>query len=642
MSDSILFLWNYLQVYEEVVEVKREYDNIELLKCDPELVLTNILPQIKKISPRAIIAMPITGNLISSKIDIPVIILYPGSLDFLEAFIEASRFSNKISYIGHSLPFLEEYFPRLESYLGIKINKYLYEGPSQRERILNGVPEEDKEVAVVTGDFVKRSIQERGGKALIVNFGRIAVLQALSTAMQVIKSKDEEVKKSKWLQLLLDLTNDGVIGTDGYGTINVFNKNAGIYLGLLHEDVIGENIKHLDERHPIKVLLGKDEDKPQENESKICIYKDKNFLVNKSILDQKGVILTFKDESEIKKLQVAIHREAVKRGMVSGYRFEDIVGKSKNTLSIIKIAKKYAKSDMTLLITGETGVGKEIFAQSIHDYSDRKTGPFVAINCATIPENLLESELFGYVGGSFTGAKREGKRGLFELAHGGTIFLDEIGDMSLAIQARLLRVLQNKEIRQLGGDKIVPVDVRVIAATNRSLDQAIIENKFRQDLYYRISILILFIPPLRQRKEDIPELVKYFLIEKAVKYKKSVAVMDNKLLQIIMECDWPGNVRQLEGFIEKYVFLYEENDNEIYNQLLNELTVEKSKVEALEDSMDQLAIHIGSIENMEKQIISKLLKKYKISELSKVLGISRTTLWRKLKNYGFKIEQVFH
>ena len=218
------------------------------------------------------------------------------------------------------------------------------------------------------------------------------------------------------------------------------------------------------------------------------------------------------------------------------------------------MARKYAASYSNVLITGESGTGKELFAQSIHSGSPCRIGPFVAVNCAALPESLLESELFGYEEGAFTGAKKGGKAGLFELAHNGTIFLDEIGDMPLSLQSRLLRVLQEKEVIRLGGSQVIPVNNRIICATNKNLAHKVEEGLFREDLYYRINILQIHIPPLREHPEDIPVLARLLFEKKCKEIKKRKEIRTN-LLQMLKRYHWPGNVRQLDAFLERLLVL---------------------------------------------------------------------------------------
>ncbi|MDX5657908.1 sigma-54 interaction domain-containing protein, partial [Clostridioides difficile] len=278
------------------------------------------------------------------------------------------------------------------------------------------------------------------------------------------------------------------------------------------------------------------------------ILSQKPFYLYKSI---EGCLITLKDVNNIEILEQKIRSDSVKRGYVAKYKFNNIIGNSSIIKDCIKKAKKMALTDNPILITGETGTGKEAFTQSIHNHSNRKNKPFVAINCASLPSELLESELFGYEDGSFTGAKKGGKKGLFELAHTGTIFLDEIGDMPHDLQVKLLRVLQEKEIRKIGGTSIIPIDVRILAATNKDLEKLIIENKFRMDLFYRISMFTLDLPPLRKRLEDIPLLLESFLKELPYKNIK----LDKSLLEALNSYTWMGNIRELRNCVEYMAYM---------------------------------------------------------------------------------------
>ncbi|OAA84965.1 sigma-54 interaction domain-containing protein [Clostridium ljungdahlii] len=243
------------------------------------------------------------------------------------------------------------------------------------------------------------------------------------------------------------------------------------------------------------------------------------------------------------------------KGLIARYDFNSIKTNSSSIKECIKLSNKVAKSDLTVLITGESGTGKELFAQSIHNASLRKNWPFVAINCAAVPESLLESELFGYESGAFTGARKEGKVGLFEQANMGTIFLDEIGDMPLTLQARLLRVLQERQVMRIGSDRLINVDIRVIAATNKNLLQMVEEGQFREDLFYRINVLPINIPPVRERKEDIISLIKYFMGR-----KKTIRLSD-EVMEIFMNYSWPGNIREIQN-VASYIKIMND-DNEV-------------------------------------------------------------------------------
>ena len=252
-------------------------------------------------------------------------------------------------------------------------------------------------------------------------------------------------------------------------------------------------------------------------------------------------------QSSERKIRIGLHE----KGLIAKYCFADILGTSPSLTSAVEIARSYASARATVLITGETGTGKELFAQSIHAASPRQAGPFVVVNCATLDKNLLESELFGYVEGAFTGALKGGKAGLFELAHTGTLFLDEIGEIPLDLQAKLLRVLQEREIRRLGSGTVVPVDVRIVAATNRDLAQEVAQGSFRADLYYRLNILSVHIPPLRQRNGDVPILADAFFRTFA---GEQYGALQSRVAQVMGRLEgysWPGNIRELQNFVER-------------------------------------------------------------------------------------------
>jgi len=311
---------------------------------------------------------------------------------------------------------------------------------------------------------------------------------------------------------------------------------------------------------------------------------------------------------------------------------ENIIGESAIIQSTKREALIASKSTSTVLITGESGTGKELFARAIHNHSDRSENPFVAVNCAAIPDNLLESELFGYEEGAFTGAKKGGNLGKFELADKGTIFLDEIGDMSLHLQAKLLRVLQEKELNKLGGNSNKIIDVRVIAATNKDLETMVSNGSFREDLYYRLNVIPISLPSLRERKEDIPLLIDFMIEDYARKLNKDVQYIDENAVEVLKGYNWAGNIRELQNIIEYSVNM--SSSNRITVDMLPSKVNKKNSNPAIIDNEG-----IECLEDLEKREIIKALNKYKNykkdKELSaKALGISRATLYRKLDKYN--------
>jgi len=279
-----------------------------------------------------------------------------------------------------------------------------------------------------------------------------------------------------------------------------------------------------------------------------------NTVVTKRVLNtpnkDKNFIIILKDAESIHNIEIGIRKSMVKKGYVAKYNFDDIVYHSKSMKDTMERAKKISTLDVTTLIYGDTGTGKELLAHSIHNNSSRKNYPFLAINCAAISENLLESELFGYEEGSFTGAKKGGKKGLFELAHNGTLFLDELSSISQRMQVKLLRVLQEREIMRIGGTTLIPINVRVIAVTNENLERLIDEGSFRKDLYYRINNFTINIPPLKDRREDIP-----FIIESIMQSHNSKKQIDANLMNFLMNYKWPGNIRELKNCIEYLIYM---------------------------------------------------------------------------------------
>ena len=328
--------------------------------------------------------------------------------------------------------------------------------------------------------------------------------------------------------------------------------------------------------------------------------------------------------------------------IVSKTEVEGIVAKSPKILEIIETIKNIANTSATVLITGESGVGKEVFAKAIHQLSDRADKPFIKINCAAIPEDLLESELFGYEKGAFTGANKT-KKGKFELANGGSIFLDEIGDMPLSLQAKILRVLQEKEIEKLGSSSPIKVDVRIIAATNKDLERMVVEGTFREDLYYRLNVIPIHIPPLRERKEDIPVLVYYFLDKFNKTYAKKLTI-SKKLIDLFIQYQWPGNVRQLQNTIERMVILAKSpvlDVKDLPYDLKNKM-LEKSNKEILIKNEKIVEKQLPkTVEQLEKEAIIKALEesRYVIKKAAQILGMTPRQVRYRIEKYKIPLKK---
>ncbi|WP_407314487.1 sigma-54 interaction domain-containing protein [Desulfosporosinus sp. SB140] len=375
----------------------------------------------------------------------------------------------------------------------------------------------------------------------------------------------------------------------------------------------------------IQFLLGKRDEKVIEVSGKQVYTR---FVPLDAGIGHRGEIVTIDEVSVIQDFERKIRLSLNKKGFYAKYVFDDILGSSELIHNAISKAIKFSKYNANVLIYGETGTGKELFAQSIHNESTRKSGPFVSVNCASIPPSLMESELFGYVEGAFTGARRGGKLGLFELAHGGTIFLDEIGELSFEIQGRLLRVLQEKEVMRIGDDKIIPIDTRVICATNKNLLEIVREGKFREDLYYRINVLKITLPALRERREDIRILFHDFIARYENEYGKRVTIED-KAFGTLEEYNWPGNIRELKNLAEKTIAFIDHKGSVtklFITEMLNEECSTQKGVPTI------VVPETGDLRTMEREMVKQLIARYGQAEVCRKYKINRTTLWRRIND----------
>jgi len=339
---------------------------------------------------------------------------------------------------------------------------------------------------------------------------------------------------------------------------------------------------------------------------------------------------------EKRRLQNEINalRETVKKQR----EFKEIIGQSENIKDVLELVTRVAPLDSTVLITGESGTGKELIANAIHQRSERSDGPFIKVNCAAISEGLLESELFGHEKGAFTGAHIQ-RLGKFELAHQGTIFLDEVGDMSLATQSKLLRVLEQKELERVGGTRTLKVDIRVIAATNQDLSRAMKEERFREDLYFRLNVFPIELPPLRERKEDIPLLVDHFIEETNLKLGTCINSLSKDAMELLLGYQWPGNIRELKNIIERAATLAEED-------LITSKTITlsfKGPKERPDFGLPELPTSLGeTVEKIERQLIINALQKTGGTQIeaAKILGINEKNLWKKIKKHKIDVKEL--
>ncbi|MFC4777375.1 sigma-54 interaction domain-containing protein [Paenibacillus sp. GCM10023252] len=367
---------------------------------------------------------------------------------------------------------------------------------------------------------------------------------------------------------VLDGVNDGILAIDGSGKVTVFNDIMESALKVTSRFAIGKPLGSVISNQELILFILHDSD----DTNQVFTVNGTDFVVQRIHLKgENSIVATFKDVHETIKIERTLRRELVKKGFVAKYTFNDIIGDSPALTKTKDIARKLSRNDLTVLIEGESGTGKELFASAMHNESLRGSQTFLAINFSALSEDLIESELFGYEEGAFTGAKKGGKTGLFEQANGGTIFLDEIGDISLKLQARLLRVLQEKEIMRIGGSKIIPINVRVIAATNKDLLKMIDLGKFREDLYHRLKVLYVHLPKLRTRKEDIEGLIRHFIHSSG---RDHIRILP-EVLRRLTQYEWYGNIRELKNTLD-YMLAVCENDRITLNDIPEESFFQRS------------------------------------------------------------------
>ncbi|MGE5593646.1 MAG: sigma 54-interacting transcriptional regulator [Betaproteobacteria bacterium] len=431
------------------------------------------------------------------------------------------------------------------------------------------IPNTRLHVVLETGQAELNQQQVLGGVKIITNrvpvrdaegkvIGAVAVFRDISEVISLAEEITNLRQIQGLLEAIINSTQDAISVVDENGMGLLINPAYTRLTGLTEEDVIGKpattDIAEGESMH-MKVLRTR---LPVRGAHMKVGPRKKEVIVHAApiIVDDKlkGSVAVIHDTSEIRRLTEELDRaKRLIRRLEAKYTFDDIVGVSPKMARAIEQARRVAATPVTVLLRGESGTGKELFAHAIHNASDRARGQFIRVNCTAIVDTLLESELFGYEEGAFTGAKRGGKRGLFEEANGGTIFLDEVGATNLALQAKLLRVLQEREIVRVGDTRPIPVDVRVIAATNTDLEKAVREGRMREDLYYRLNVVPIFIPPLRERIEDIPLLCHSLIRRFNQAYGRNVSRISEEALDILTEYDWPGNVRELENVLSRAI-----------------------------------------------------------------------------------------
>lgn len=492
--------------------------------------------------------------------------------------------------------------------------------------------------ALIGGYSVNMCAENMDINSTIIKTGQEAILQSLNEAIRTVEVMRQERAKSQIFQTIAQCSQDGIIYVTCNGRIDVFNQNTLSIFSKRKEDL---HHKYLEETFPFmfenfKEVLKKGTEKNNELHKIDTMVLSVNYIPVKIQSKIAGVVINLQDVTKIQQIETQIRRKMNKKGLYAKYNFTDIIHKNRKMKWTIETAKKFAQVSSNILIVGETGTGKELMVQSIHNASKKNAGPFVAVNCAALPESLLESELFGYVAGAFTGANKNGKTGLFELAHNGTLFLDEVSELPITFQSKLLRALQEKEIRKVGDNKVIPIDVRIIAACNKNLNKLVEQGKFRQDLLYRLDVLKIYIPPLRKRKEDIYELFMHYVKIYNKKTNRPPQKLAPDAKELLLSYDFKGNIRELINIVERITVL---NTTETLDETSMEYALFPQDIDET-IPVTEISQTIKNIENTsEKELIKQALNNanHNKTQAAKALGINRSTLWRKLKKYQINI-----
>lgn len=561
-----------------------------------------------------------------------------GGYDVIAAVLKARRMCPGLSHIAvigafnmiYGIESIRDAFPdmKLSTY---PVNSEPLLADAIRQAISDGC---DALVGNYTGvELAKKS----GLPAVMIESGQEAINNAIDEAKSAAEIDLREKMRSAQMANIMNYSFQGILSTDQNGIITFANKYCYSILDSGHALLTGRSILDFFPNLPVEEVTRNG----KKLLSELHIYASYHLMVNcvpaPDNSGNTGCVLTFQDTSRIQADELQVRKKLRHSSFQAKYQFSNILHKSRIMDSVISDAMTYSYSDSNILICGETGTGKELFAQSIHNSSPRKNHPFVAINCSALPENLLESELFGYVEGAFTGASKGGKMGFFELAHKGSIFLDEIGDVSPNLQSRLLRVLQEREVVRLGSDTVIPVDVRVISATNKNLKEEVANGRFRQDLLYRLDVLELNLPPLRNRDQDA-----LFLLSQLISYEHErtgciLTGLSEEGASLITQYPWPGNIREMRNFCQRLSILTPNplaTPADILKVLPDAAAATTPNEPEKTDRSTPGDAPVYSLYDEREEILKALYTFHNSrTKTAEFLGIDKSTLWRKMKKH---------
>jgi transcriptional regulator with PAS, ATPase and Fis domain len=627
---EILLIAPYEQMYVSALRIARDkkYRNIGIAWGNLEEGLGQALNAVET-QARVLISRGGTYRMIKqAEIGVPVVEIRFSPFDLIESLSAAIEKDRPLAIVGYSNIISSRDEALLKRLIKTRLTIVNINDGDDVPEVVRSCA--DKGFSMFIGDtIVKETCDAAGFECYLHQSNDSSIQAAMDEALRIYAALKQELELTRRLRTVINFVHDGIIAVDADGKVILFNAIAQDLLEVKQEKILGE---------PAASLSGL----PFASPAAAAQMTDGTFKVGNRLLsfsmipvslesDSFGSVIIIRDVKKIQDWEQKLRLALAEKGFVAKHSFTSIVHKSAGMSHCISIAKKFSPYNASVLIEGESGVGKELFAQSIHNDSPRRGGPFVAVNCAVLPKSLIESELFGYVEGAFTGSKKGGKAGYFELAHRGTLFLDEISELPLDMQAQLLRVIQEKEVMRLGDTKILPVDVRLICAANKNLVAMVRQSLFRKDLLFRINTLSLYIPPLAERREDIELLADHFLKVLCKTYGKTAAGFSPRAALWLRNYPYEGNVRELRNMIERAVVVSEGKMirlSDLQGGLRGDTPVS-------DPEREEPAAGI-SLDDAEKNHIIRVWADNgrSVSKTAAALGISRTTLWRKMRNLG--------
>jgi transcriptional regulator, propionate catabolism operon regulatory protein len=617
-------------------DIADEYDG----RADLQLVSRGYEDAVREIEaagldrPDVVVAAGSNGTYLKARIDVPVVLVSPTGFDVMHALARARRDAKSVALVTYGETPAEA--RRFAAAYGLDLQFASYRSEQDAQTCVLDL--RDRGVDAVVGPGLITDLAARAGMEAVFLYSRASVRAAVDTALDVAQATWSEAARRQRLDNVLQHLRDGVAALDAQGRVEAINQRLAAALGIEPAAAVGRPLADL---APDLARSAPDtEGESLENVRGVSYVVHRGPLVERGV--PTGMVLTFQESRAVERLDRTLRSRQRSKQFVARYRLDDLIGECAAIEGVRKLVRRYAKSDATVLVRGESGTGKEMIAQSLHQLSARRDFPFVAINCGAFPEALLESELFGYEEGAFTGARRGGKAGLIEAAHRGTLFLDEIGEMPLPLQSRLLRVLQEREVVRLGSTEPTRIDVRVVAATHRPLTEAIDAGEFRPDLFYRLNILNIALPSLRDRQPDIVPLAAELLYQAARREPRLAAHIGSaeqaaRVLAAVREplCRhaWPGNVRELQNVIERVAVELAENAE----GSAPALSVDELRAIAPEVFDDAAAdARVLTLRQRSRRVEADEIRAALEAcggdrdRVCQMLGISKTTLWRKL------------